>query len=278
MTSKHPFARAAALAFAFGLLALPIIPRALGQPGMPSPPKDVGFDQKLGAPVPLDLPFRNEQGQPVTLGSYFGGKPVILSLVYYECPMLCGLSLNGLASSLSALKFEAGQDFEVVSISFDPVEKPPLAAAKKSSLMEVLKRPSAKNWHFLTGDAAAIKSLTAAVGFRYVYDARSKQFAHAAGLVILTPQGQVSRYLFGTDVPAKDLRLALIEAADSKIGSKVDQLLLLCYQYDPKLGRYGAASVNLMRGGGILTVLALVAFFVTNALSDRRARQKERAA
>ena len=267
------FARRASMAFAlFVAGALPMAPRALAQPGIPSPPKDVGFDQKLGAAIPLDLPFKDERGLPVTLGSYFGAKPVILSLVYYECPMLCGLSLNGLASSLKTLKFEAGQDYEVVSVSFNPAEKPPLAYAKKNSLMEVFKRPAAKNWHFLTGDPAAIKRLTASVGFRYVYDEASKQFAHAAGVVVLTPQGQVSRYLFGTDVPAKDLRLALIEAAGNKIGNRVDQLLLLCYQYDPKLGRYGAASVNLMRAGGVLTILGLAAFWM------KMARQKKRAA
>lgn len=240
---------------------------------MPSPPRDVGFDQKLGATVPLDVMLRDEMGNPVALGSYFGVRPVILSLVYYGCPMLCGMSLNGLAGSLKTLKFEAGKEFEVLSVSFNPAEGPAEALAKKNALLTVYKRPGAHNWHFLTADAEAIRRLTASVGFRYVYDKETKQFAHATGVVVLTPEGRISRYLFGTDVSAKDLRLALIESTDRKIGTPVDQLTLLCYQYNPKMGKYGAVAVNLMRGGAVVTMLGFGVFFFAMNRQNRQNRR-----
>ncbi len=261
--------RPLAAAFAAALCALP----AAAQPLTPAPPKEVAFEQKLGAQVPLDLRFEDEDGRRVTLGDYAGKKPIVLSLVYYECPMLCGLSMRGLASTMKALTWSAGEEFEVVTVSFDPREGPALAKGKKESLLSLYTRPSARTgWHFLTGHEEEIRRLTSAVGFRYVWDEDQKQFAHATGVVVLTPEGRVSRYLFGIDVPAKDLKLALIEAADGKIGGPVGQLLLLCYHYDPKTGRYGAAAMNLMRAGGVLTIAGIGGFLFV--LQKRRRRDE----
>lgn len=262
-------ARAAALASLLTAAALP----ALAQSSSPMLPKDVAFDQKLGAAVPLDLAFRDESGKSVALRDYFGKKPVVLSLVYYGCPMLCGMSMTGLASTMKALAWSAGEEFEVVTVSFDPTEGPEQARAKKDELLGVYRRASGpRGWHFLTGDEAAIKALTSSVGFRYVWDGEQKQFAHATGLVVLTAEGKISRYLFGIDVPAKDLKLSLIEAAGGTIGGPVGQLLLLCYHYDPKIGRYGAAAVNLMRAGGVLTIAGIGGFVF---LLNKRRRRDE---
>jgi protein SCO1/2 len=252
---------------------------ASGAPGspppeapLPPPPvKDVGFDQKLGGAIPLDLVFRDEAGESVRLSRYFGKRPVVLSLVYFNCPMLCGMTTDGLVRSVRALTFEPGADYEILSVSFDPRETAETAAEKKRRVMAQYGRKSGPGgWHFLTGDAAAVSALTSAVGFRYVWDAEQKQFAHATGITVLTPQGRIARYFFGIEYPAKDLRLALIEASEEKIGSVVDQLLLLCFHYDPKAGRYTATVRNLVRGGAVIT-LVLVAGFVTLMLRKERA-------
>jgi len=194
----------------------------------------------------------------------------VLSLVYYKCPMLCTISLNGLAGALEVLSFVPGQEFEVVTVSFDPKETPVLAAAKKKAYLARYKRPEAHaGWHFLTGPQESIAALTRAVGFRYVWDAATKQFAHPAGVLVLTPEGKVSRYLFGVEYSPKDLRFALIDAAGGRIGNPVDQLLLYCYQYDPMTGRYSARILNLLRVLGALTVLGLGAFILTASRKKR---------
>jgi protein SCO1 len=232
---------------------------------LPAPPlRDIGFDQRLGEAVPLDLAFRDEAGKAVHLRDYFGKRPVVLSLVYFDCPMLCGLTTDGLVRSLRALRFSAGTDFEVLSVSFDPRETPETASAKKGPVLKQYGRAGgAGGWHFLTGDQASIDALTKAVGFRYVWDSEQKQFAHATGILVLTPQGRVARYFFGIEYSAKDLRLGLIEASEERIGNVVDQLLLLCYHYDPKVGRYSAAVQNLVRGGAVITLAAVAALVLT---------------
>jgi protein SCO1/2 len=261
------------------LAALPVAARAQMGP-VPPPPREatpgvlqeIGFDQNLGATLPLDLRFKDETGRDVRLGEYFGRKPVVLSLVYYECPMLCTISLNGLAAALEVLSFVPGQEFEVVTVSFDPSEGPVLAAAKKKAYMARYKRPEAHaGWHFLTGPADSVDRLTKAAGFRYVWDPMTKQFAHPAGILVATPEGRISHYLFGVEYSPKDLRLALVDAAGGGIGNAVDQVLLFCYQYDPKSGRYSASILNVVRIGGVVTVVALGAFILT-ASRRRRAR------
>jgi len=246
----------------------PHLPEA---PLPPPPVKDVGLDQRLGESIPLDLVFKDEAGKDVRLSQYFGKRPVVLSLVYFYCPMLCGMTTDGLVRGVRALRFEPGTDYEILSISFDPRETPEVASEKKRTVMAQFGRKSGPGgWHFLTGDAASVAALTKAVGFRYVWDAEQKQFAHATGVTLLTPQGRIARYFFGIEYPAKDLRLALIEASEEKIGNVVDQLLLLCFHYDPKAGRYTATVRNLVRGGAALT-LVLLAGFVAVMLRKERA-------
>jgi protein SCO1/2 len=238
--------------------------------GMPPALREIAFEQKLAQQVPLDIALTDETGKRVKLGDYFGKRPVVLSLVYYECPMLCTLTLNGLASALSVLSFDVGKEFEVVTVSFEPKETPELAAAKKAAYLKRYKRPGAEaGWHFLTGDNAELLRLTKAVGFRYVWDARTKQWAHPSGIVTLTPQGRISHYLFGIEYAPKDLRLSLVEAAQGNIGTAVDQVLLYCYQYDPAMGRYGAAVMRLLRAASLLTLLALSSFVVLMIRRER---------
>ena len=223
-----------------------------------SPFQRIGFDQKVGQQVPADLVFRDETGRTVRLGDYFGKRPVVLSLVYYGCPMLCPLTLEGLTRSLKRLSFDAGREFEVVVVSFDPRETPAQAfAAKRAALTDYGRPETADGWHFLTGGAEPIRRLTQAVGFRYFYDTRAKQFAHASGIVLLTPQGAASRYLYGIDFPVRNVRLGLVEAADNRIGSAVDQVLLYCFHYDPVQGRYSAATLNIVRLVALLSVAGL---------------------
>lgn len=240
---------------------------------MPEPLRDVAFDQRLGDTVPLDLEFADENGTRVRLRDCVRGRPVILSLVYYECPMLCTMVLNGLAGCLEALRFDVGREFEVLTVSFDPTETPELARKKKASYLKRYGRPEAgEGWHFLTGDEDAIRALTESVGFRYVYDAERGEYAHASGIVVLTPEGRIARYFFGVEYPPKDVRLGLVEAADGKIGGFVDQVLLYCFHYDPVTGRYGTAVMRLVRLGGVLTLVALGAFFW---IQRRRSRRPE---
>ena len=220
--------------------------------------RNVGIDQKLNQQVPLDLPFRDEAGDVVRLGDYFGSKPVILILVYYECPMLCSTALNGLLESLKELKFDVGKQFDVLTVSFDPTEKPSLAAAKKALYVGTYGRPGAADgWHFLTGDQDSIHRLTEAVGFRYNYDPSIKQYVHATGLIVLTPQGRIARYFYGIQYPAGNLRLGLVEASQGKIGSPVDAVLLYCCQYDPETGKYSLIIARILKIGAAVTVLSL---------------------
>lgn len=250
-----------------------LVPTAHAQQGAPPALRQVGFDQKLGGSVPLELRFRDDTGREVRFGDYFGRKPVVLSLNYYACPMLCTVTLNGLASALNVLtSFDAGREFEVVTVSFDPTEGPALAAQKKASYLTRYKRPTAEaGWHFLTGDKAAIDALTASVGFRYTWDEETKQFAHPAGIVVLTPEGRISRYLYGIEYAPKDLKLALMESSSGKIGSAVDQAILYCYQYDPMTGRYSASILRIMRAGAVLTILALAGFIAVSLRRERAA-------
>jgi protein SCO1 len=245
---------------------------------LPAPLRRVGIEQKLNTQVPLDLVFTDEAGQQVRLGQYFGQKPVILSLVYYDCPMLCTQVLNGLTGSLKALTFNVGREFEVVTVSFDPREGAAMARQKKDGYMARYGREGAgAGWHFLTGDEASIKALTEAVGFYFAWDEETKQFAHASGIMILTPEGRLSRYFYGIEYAPKDVRLGLVEASNNKIGSPVDQILLYCYHYDPQTGKYGFAIMNAIRVLGFATFfgLALLIFFLKRRDAGRRTALRE---
>jgi len=234
--------------------------------GLPKALDNVGIDQKLDEQLPLDLVFKDENGANVKLGDFFGKKPVVLSLVYYQCPMLCNQVLNGMVTAFKVMNFKPGQEFEVVTVSFDPRETPALAAAKKNTYVNYLpedrRSGAASGWHFLTGDEASIKRITEAVGFRYHWDEATNQFVHASAIYVTTPQGKLARYFYGIEYAPRDVRLGLIEAADNKIGSPVDQLLLYCYHYDPATGKYGAAVMKMMRVGGIATLVAMAAMFL----------------
>jgi protein SCO1/2 len=235
--------------------------------GLPTALRDVRIEQKLDQQLPLDLVFRDESGQPVKLGQYFGQKPVVLAFVYYDCPMLCTQVLNGMVTSFRVLPFQMGKEFDVVTVSFDPRETSTLATSKKkiyvNYLPEKMRAGANSGWHFLTGDQDSIAKLTEAVGFHYRYDEATKQFAHASAIMLTTPQGKLSRYFYGIEYPARDLRLGLIESSENKIGSPVDQLLLYCYHYDPATGRYGAAVMKIMRIAGVITLLAIIAMILT---------------
>jgi protein SCO1/2 len=234
--------------------------------GLPKALKDVGIDQKLNEQLPLDLAFKDENGASVKLGDYFGKKPVVLSLVYYQCPMLCNQVLNGMVTAFKVMNFKAGEEFEVVTVSFDPREEPALAAAKKNTYVNYLpadrRAGAASGWHFLTGDEASIKRLTEAIGFRYHWDDATNQFAHASAVYLATSQGKLARYFYGVEYAPRDLRLGLIEAADNKIGTPVDQLMLYCFHYDPATGKYGAAVMRIMQLAGGLTVIGIAALLL----------------
>jgi len=239
--------------------------------------QEIGFDQKLGAKLPLEIELVDENGRSVRLGDYFGERPVVLSLVYYECPMLCTVSLNGLARALNVLALVPSQDFEVLTVSFDPSEGPDLAAAKKKSYLAGQEKPQAAHgWHFLTGSRESVARLTRAVGFRYEWDEETRQWAHPAGIMVVSPEGVITHYLYGVEYSPKDLRLALVDSANGRIGNVVDQALLLCFQYDPSRGRYSAAIINIVRIGGVLTVLGMAGLIFF--LSQRRRRAEARPA
>jgi protein SCO1 len=243
----------------------------------PSLLKEVGIDQKLNQSIPLDLLFRDEHGKPVQLGQYFGRKPIILSLVYYNCPMLCTQVLNGLESSLKLIPMDIGKQFNMVTVSIDPTERPVLAEAKQALYTGLYGRPgAAEGWHFLTGDEQQIRQLAKALGFRYAFDPDSKQFAHASAIMVLTPEGKISRYFYGIQFPSRDLRLGLVEASEGKIGTPVDQVLLFCYHYDPSTGKYGLLISRLIQLAGAVTVLAIASLILVlykkehYALPERR--------
>jgi protein SCO1/2 len=278
-------------AFALFLL-LPALP-AFAQPAMPSPAggsapvtaaktvptplKNVGYDQRLGESLPLDVPVRDEAGREVPLRSFFGPRPVVFALAYFRCSMLCNVVLDDLAASLKVVPFTAGKDYDVVVVSFDPQDTPALAAAKKSEIVarylgKAGKPETAAAWHFLTagpvGPEKTIAAITQAVGFRYYWDPETRQFAHAAGIVLLTPKGRISRYLYGVEFPAKDVRLGLVEASGERIGSVVDQLLLYCFHYNPVIGKYSAVALNIVRLGGAVTVIGLLLMVVLLRLRE----------
>ena len=232
--------------------------------------KDVDIIQKLGQQIPLDTAFVDENGKDVKLGDYFGARPVVLALVYYECPMLCTQVLNGAFSSMEAMPFTTGKEFDLLVISFDPGETPALALNKKNAYFERYRRPGAeRGMHFLTGRPESIKQITDAVGFKYAYDAAIDQFAHPAVLTVLTSTGTVSQYLYGIEFAPKDLRLALVDAGQGHVGTAVDQVLLYCYHYDPETGKYGFVIMNVIRLGGILTVAVLGIFIARNVRGRR---------
>jgi protein SCO1/2 len=218
----------------------------------------IGIDQRLNEQVPLELQFRDETGKTVKLGDYFGKKPVILSLVYFDCPMLCTMVENGLLHSLQEVKFSVGREYDVLTVSFDPHDTPQLAAAKKALYVGLYGRKGAeRGWHFLTGDEASIEQLTRAVGFRYRYDAEAKQYVHATGIMMLTPRGKIARYFYGIYYPSRDLRLGLVEASADKIGSPVDEVLLFCCRYDPNTGKYGVIISRIIQISGLITLLCI---------------------
>jgi protein SCO1 len=234
--------------------------------------REVGFDQRLDQVVPSDIALRDEAGRDVRLADYLGKKPVVLALVYYECPSLCTMTLNGLVSAMNAVSFDAGKEYDVVTVSFEPRETPALATAKKDAYLKRYQRPgAAAGWHFLTGEPEQITRLTQAVGFRYTWDERTRQYAHPSGVVVLTPEGRIARYLFGIEYAPKDLRFALVEASEGRVGGVVDQAILYCYQYDPMTGKYGTAILRLLRVASVLTLAALGTFIFTMWRRERRA-------
>lgn len=229
----------------------------------PGPLADVSIEQRLDQPLPLDAVFRDESGAPVRLGSYFGARPVVLAFVYYRCPMLCPYLLNGLVRAFRAMPYTAGKDFEVVTLSIDPLDSPAIARVKKQDFVEEYGRPGAERGiHFLTGEEPAIRKAALAAGFRYAKDPETGEFAHAAGIMVVTPSGRMSRYLFGVEYAPRDLRLALVEASRGGIGSAADRVLLYCFHYDPKTGKYSLAILRLVRAAGVTTAVLVAAVLI----------------
>lgn len=270
-------------ALSMAVLAVVISASAMAQVNPPPDPlsmrapdptirfRDIQIQQRLDAQVPLDLSFVDETGKTVRLGDYLGDRPAILALVYYECPMLCTLELNGLEKVLSAMKYRVGEDFDVITVSIDPGETPELAAEKKAMHLESMNMPGAgKGWHFLTGEPTEIETLAETVGFGYVYDASTDQYAHAAGIMILTPTGKLSRYYYGIEYIARHVEFGLIEASEGNVGTLVDQLILLCFAYDPAAGSYGFYVIGAMRILALLTILGLITFWLSHYLMTRK--------
>jgi protein SCO1 len=238
----------------------------------------VGINQRMGAQIPLDLPFADESGRDVTLRQYLG-KPVILALVYYQCPSLCNMVLNGVLGSIKGLDMTAGNQYEIIAVSFDPRETPQMATAKKETYLRDYKRPGAEQgWHFLTGPETSSKALTDAVGFRYVYDSLTNQYAHSSAIMILTPAGRVARYFYGIQYPPRDVRLGLVEASSERIGTPTDQVLLYCFHYDPATGKYALVIMNVLRLAGLITLAVLATFTIVMFRRDFRVARKHREA
>ena len=262
MNWKHSISGIFALLLGASAASAQAVPSGTGPAAgnMPSVLENVGFRPQLSAHLPLDLAFRDEAGRDVQLREYFTEKPVLLALVYYGCPMLCNQTEQGVVGALRMLSFQPGRDYEVVFVSFDPRESPDMAAQKKESAMTHFRRPeTASGWHFLTGGKESIDALTKGANFRYSFDQKSNLFAHASGILLLTPDGRISRYFYGVEYPARDIRLGLVDASAGKIGTPIDRALLFCYQYDPTSARYSASILKIIRLGGVLTMLALVA-------------------
>ena len=262
---RTAFASLKSIAFFVLILVAPAWSQGMG-PGIVNPPanmrppglKNVGIEQRLNEQIPRDLAFRDQTGNRVQLGDYFGSKPMILNLVYYKCPMLCGEVLTGLTRALKPMKLDVGNDFEVLTVSFDPRETPQDASATSVEYLKRYGRPgAAQGWHFLTGPQESIEALTKAAGFQYQYDKRSGQFAHSTAIVVLTPGGTIAQYYYGVEFPSKDLRLALVQASQNKIGNVVDQILLYCYHYDPSAGKYNLMIFRVLRLAGVLTMVLL---------------------
>ena len=259
-------------------LLLPAILLVAGMPlhaqrSVPPVLSQVRIDQRLNGPLPLETEFRDESGRAVRLRDYFGDKPVILTFAYYTCPMLCPMMLEGMMKVLRITSLEFGRDFIGVNISINSRETPEIAAAKKAEILRGFEKPGANdNWHFLTGDELAIQKAADAAGFRFVYDPATEQFIHASGIMIVTPDGKMSRYFYGIEFAERDVRLGLVEAARGRIGSRVDQVLLFCFHYDPQTGKYGLAIMNVIRLIGTVTVLLLVVAFLLWLRRERRHR------
>jgi len=237
------------------------IPDSVGKSssGLPAQLQNVGFEPQLNAQLPLDVNFRDESGRDVQLREYFGRKPVVLALVYYGCPMLCNQVELGVVGSLKMLSFNPARDYEVLFVSFDPRETPDMAAKKKAAALSRFGRPeTAAGWHFLTGKEEAVRAVASAANFRYSFDEKHNLFAHASGIMLLTPDGRISRYFYGVEYPSRDVRLGLVDASAGKIGTPIDHLLLFCFQYNPETGRYSATVLRIVRLGGILTILTIV--------------------
>ncbi len=266
-----------ALVMALGPWATSYAQNAVGlaEPGDPTSARPgilskIAIDQKIGQQLPLDLQFVDDHGKTVKLGDYFGKRPVVLALVYYECPMLCTQVLNGLVSALSVMNLEVGREFDVVAVSFNPKEGPGLASQKKAAYVERYGRPqSADGWHFLTGTEGSIAALTQAVGFQYAFDKEIGQYAHGAAIEVVTPTGTIAKYFYGIEYSPRDLRLGLVQASDERIGTVIDDVLLFCYHYDPETGKYGATVLGMVRIAGVLTILAF-AIFLTVMLRNER--------
>jgi protein SCO1/2 len=257
----------AALFACFGLCAFSATAQ---QTAAPAILKQVGITQNLNTQIPADLAFRDEAGKTVRIGDFFGKKPVVLSLVYFDCPALCTEVLNGELRTMKAISLDLGKDFEAVTVSFEPKDTPALAKAKRDVYAGQYGRSeAAQHWHFLTGEQGSIDALTNVAGFRYAYDSSIRQYAHAAAILILTPDGRIDRYFYGVQYPARDFRLGLVDASQGKIGTLTDQALLYCYQYDPMTGKYGLVVMNVLRATGGLTVLALGLFLGLMFRRDR---------
>jgi len=262
------------------LLALPIVAAAQTIPnnvgnassGLPAQLLNVGFEPQLNAQLPLDVSFRDESGRDVQLREYFGRKPVVLALVYYGCPMLCNQVEMGVVGSLKMLSFNPGRDYEVVFVSFDTRETPDMAAKKKAAALSRFNRPeTATGWHFLTGKEEAVHAVAGAANFRYSFDEKHDLFAHASGIMLLTPEGRISRYFYGVEYPSRDVRLGLVDASAGKIGTPIDHLLLYCFQYNPETARYSATVLKIVRLGGVLTIFTIVAGILIFRRRDIRA-------
>jgi len=248
-------------ALTIAAIALFALPARAQQSGAAAILREVNIAQRLNEPIPPEIILRDENGRAVHLGDYFGKKPVVLSLVYFDCPALCTEVLNGELRTMKAISLDLGKDFDAITVSFEPKDTPALAKAKRDVYAGQYGRPGAReNWHFLTGDQPSIDALTQAAGFHYAYDSASRQYAHAAAIMVLTPHGRIARYFYGVQYPSRDFRLGLVEASEGKIGTPTDHALLYCYQYDPMTGKYGLIVMNVVRAAGLLTVLVLGIF------------------